>query len=171
MYDNFKDIPQFLGASYGTDVPFDYLAKQLTYFKTNYKLLLDPDFQRDHVWSEDQQSRYIEFCLRGGTSARDIYFNGYGFSAGTGALLELVDGKQRITAVSKFMDNQIKAFGKFLYEYTGKLPPLLSLRFNINELKTRAEVLQWYIDINDGGVVHSQEEIQRVRELLKNELR
>jgi len=35
--------------------------------------------------------------------------------------------------------------------------------------KTRAEVLTWYLQINAGGVVHSDEEIERVKELLKEE--
>jgi len=29
-------------------------------------LNLDPDFQRAHVWTEDKQIAFVEFCLRGG---------------------------------------------------------------------------------------------------------
>jgi hypothetical protein len=39
----------------------------------------------------------------------------------------------------------------------------------VNELKTRREVLQWYLDLNAGGVVHTTKEIERVRELLAKE--
>lgn len=43
------------------------------------------------------------------------------------------------------------------------------LKFNVNDLQTRTEVLRWYIEMNSGGVVHSDEEIERVKELLRQE--
>jgi len=43
------------------------------------------------------------------------------------------------------------------------------LKFNVNDLQTRGEVLQWYIEMNSGGVVHSDEEIKRVKKLLEQE--
>jgi hypothetical protein len=39
----------------------------------------------------------------------------------------------------------------------------------VNDLKTREEVLQWYLDLNSGGVVHTEEELNRVREMLEKE--
>lgn len=43
------------------------------------------------------------------------------------------------------------------------------LRFVVNELATRAEVLQWYIELNTGGTPHADAEIARVRSLLEAE--
>jgi len=43
------------------------------------------------------------------------------------------------------------------------------MKINVNDLQTRAEVLQWYIDFNSGGVVHTAEEIARVKALLEKE--
>jgi hypothetical protein len=43
------------------------------------------------------------------------------------------------------------------------------IKFNINDLQYRREVLQWYLDMNTGGTVHSKEEIQRVKHLLEKE--
>ncbi len=39
--------------------------------------------------------------------------------------------------------------------------------FQVNDLLTREEVLQWYIDLNTGGTDHTDEEINRVKEMLK----
>ena len=33
-------------------------------------LQLNPDFQRGHVWTEDQQVKFLEFILRGGKTGR-----------------------------------------------------------------------------------------------------
>lgn len=37
---------------------------------------------------------------------------------------------------------------------------------DVNCLQTRKDMLQWYIDMNSGGTVHSEEEINRVKKLL-----
>jgi hypothetical protein len=42
-------------------------------------------------------------------------------------------------------------------------------RWHVNDLDTRAEVLQWYLDLNTGGVVHTSAEIKRVQALLAKE--
>lgn len=39
----------------------------------------------------------------------------------------------------------------------------------MNDLDTQAEVLQWYLDINSGGVVHTEAELDKVRWLLEVE--
>ena len=41
--------------------------------------------------------------------------------------------------------------------------------FRINDLKTRKEVLGWYIEMNSGGTPHKKEEIEKVELMLKTE--
>lgn len=36
----------------------------------------------------------------------------------------------------------------------------------INDLQYEKDVLQWYIEMNEGGTPHTKEEIQRVKDLL-----
>lgn len=68
------------------------------------------------------------------------------------------------------MSNEIPAFGNYFADYTDKLRLTdASFRMCINDLKTRAEVLQWYLEMNSGGVVHTDEELNRVRRLLEAE--
>ena len=43
------------------------------------------------------------------------------------------------------------------------------MKINVNDLPTRKNVLQWYIEHNAGGTIHTEEEINRVKELLKKE--
>lgn len=38
---------------------------------------------------------------------------------------------------------------------------------NVNDLKTKREVLQWYVQMNNGGTPHSAEEIERVKKLME----
>lgn len=178
---DFKDIPQFIhGGNYACDVPFDYLQGWLDGQRRDGQIVdLDPDFQRGHVWNDEQRSRFVEFILRGGQSSYDIRWNHPTWSASPRPedkdykprdlpeVLTIVDGLQRLTAVLKFMNNEIPAFGYLRKEYTGWMRHYCRLRMHVNNLQTRADLLQWYIDLNDGGVVHSPAEIRRVRKLLK----
>jgi len=81
-------------------------------------------------------------------------------------VMELVDGKQRFEAARKFMRNEISVFGSLYRDFTDHLPLQVSFSINVNNLKTRAEVLQWYIDLNAGGVAHTDDEISKVRAML-----
>ena len=72
----FKDIPQLTSVgSYQVNMPLYYVSERIKEWQEDeyYGLQLDPDFQRGHVWTENQQIAYIEYLLRGGKSARVIY--------------------------------------------------------------------------------------------------
>lgn len=173
-YTRFADIPQFTRpGGYFINVPWGSVERTLVDFDNGFGVDLDPDFQRGHVWTEPQQIRYVEFVLRGGRSGRDVLFNQSGWnnhSESRGEPCVLVDGKQRLEAVRRFMKDEIPAFGTLRSGYVDTLsmtgPQFV---FTVNDLKTRAEVLQWYLDLNDGGVVHAPEEISRVRQMLTEE--
>lgn len=172
----FTDIKKFTSNSHYTiNVSWDYMENQLEdYAARGYDgmeaLQLNPDFQRGHVWSEPQQIAYVEYKLRGGYFASDIFFNHPGWQSDYKGEFVLVDGLQRLTAARKFMANELKVFGHYFSEYEDRFPwNDVGFIFKINNLKTRKEVLQWYLDLNTGGVVHSSEEINKVKILLEKE--
>lgn len=164
----FRDIPQFISSGkYVVTVSWNYLENWLEEIP---ELNLNPDFQRGHVWTRDKQVKYVEFILRGGQSSKDIYWNHPNWMSDISGELLLVDGKQRLEAVRAFMRDEIKAFKSKFSEYTDRIRTSEHFFiFHINDLKTRAEVLQWYLDLNSGGVVHTEDELNRVRELLAKE--
>lgn len=175
-YTRFADIPQFVPfrGCYQVDVPWDnieqFIDRHSREFGSGFQIC--PDFQRGHVWSVKQKIAYIEFCLRGGASARMLLWNcACWHGGGTSSPLVLVDGLQRLTAVRDFLADEFRVFGSLFSEYTDELD-VMSQRFRvyINTLPDRAAVLRWYLEINSGGVVHTQEELDRVRGLLNAEI-
>lgn len=174
-YTRFRDIPKFTpSGSYAVDYPLDSLTRWITDEERESNLQLCPDFQRGHVWTEAQQIAFIEFLLRGGKTGRDLYFNcpSWHVQVDEGAYDEFVcvDGLQRITAIRRFIRSEIPVFGSYYREYTDILQTSINtMRVHVNDLKSRREVLQWYIDLNAGGTPHSDEEIDRVRCLLDEE--
>jgi len=171
----FRDIPQFTQAgNYEVSVAWQYLKEWINRNADDFnsgvfkgKFEMDPDFQRGHVWSESQQIRYIEFVLQGGHSSKVIYWNHPGWMKSWNGDMVLVDGKQRLSAVLRFLDDEIPAFGSLRSEYSDSMRIVhAEFRMNVNDLKTRAEVLQWYLDLNAGGVVHTSAELNKVRMFL-----
>ena len=164
---SYRDLPKLTQSGNNSfSVPWVSLARTLDEYSTD----VDPDFQRGHVWTRAQQSAYIEFRLSGGMTGREIHLN-YETPLTPEQKTMLVDGKQRVTAVLDFLADKIPVWGLFRSEITDfpRMDPEVSFIFHVNDLKTRADVLQWYIEMNTGGMVHSAEEIARVRGLLNEE--
>lgn len=169
---SFDAIPQFTrDGSYQADFSPQDMLGFIDRQVTEHGLIIDPDFQRGHVWTKAQQVAYIEFFLRGGKTGRVIYLNdpnwmNFRVTTKPGDFV-LVDGKQRIHAWRRFLTNEIKAFGSYFREFTDQIHPMTqTMKINVNNLGTRKQVLQWYVDFNSGGTVHSKQEIERVRELI-----
>lgn len=166
----FENIPRFTRpCSYQVNMPLDYFVKWIKENQEECGLELNPDFQRGHVWTEKQQIAYIEFLLRRGKSGRVIYFNCPTWSHGSrDGWFVCVDGLQRTTAIMRFINNEISAFGCFYKDFEDRLPTEIDVLVNINELQTREEVLKWYIEMNEGGTPHTEEEINRVKAMLNS---
>lgn len=138
-------------------------------------LQLVPDFQRGHVWTQEQQIAFVEFKLSGGQSGDAILFNfPYMRKADTqpGVYKDyvLVDGLQRLTAVNRFLAGTIPVFGKTIGEWEDGLTFVRKeMRWSVyvHELQTKAEVLKWYLQLNSGGTPHAPEELERVAKLLQ----
>lgn len=173
MNATYASIPKFTrGASWQTDIEWKYLPSQIAHWSEDQdglaKVDLDPDFQRAHVWTTDQQIAYVEYVLKGGLSGRDIYFNCVGWMASYKGPFVLVDGKQRLEAVSLFLRNELPIFGGWhRSDFTDRLPVEATFKFHVNNLPTRADVLRWYLEMNTGGTPHTREEIAKVEAMLE----
>lgn len=167
---HYKDIPKFPRAYYSVSMPWDYVEDKIKEWSKDFGLNLDPDFQREHVWTADQRIRYIEYCLQGGEVGKIITFNCPGWMKRQEGVIELIDGKQRIEAVRSFFRDETPAFGYKYSEIEGRFPwGDVMFIWQICSLNTRAEILQLYLNINAGGTPHTDDELNRVRELLKAE--
>lgn len=137
--------------------------------------LVVPDYQRGHVWTDDQCARFVGFLAEGG-EAPSIYVQRWPIE--TGLSDEILDGLQRITAIRRFLDGEVPmelTDGTRVYLrdldaesqrlLVGNAGPSLVLQYVLYE--KRADVLRFYLRINRGGTVHADSEIARVGELLR----
>ena len=133
---------------------------------------LSPDYQRGDVWTDDQASEFVGFLLRTGRSAPlvplifiqrdDKFIDGD----------EVIDGKQRLTSIHRWINNKIPAHvdgRKVWYRDTNAME-----RSGLPHSKvayvdlTRAQRLEFYLLLNAGGTVHTEAEIDKVRDILAN---
>ena len=168
-YARMADIPGYIEGNYLIHVPLRFIDANLETMRGRGTLDLDPDFQRGHVWTDQQRSAFIEHVLRRGQNTI-IRFNCLGWQTGRQSDdTVLVDGKQRLNAALMFNRGELPTFGRLVHEYKDQPPIMARLQFMVNNLETRAEVLEWYLEINRGQVAHTPEELQRVEELLRAE--
>ncbi len=162
----FKEFGIINSISFGFILFVDFINEQIE----NSDLQLNPEFQRGHVWTQNQQEKYIEFILRGGKSGRDFYFN---LNPASNEYV-CVDGLQRIMSFVKFVNGNIKVFGQYFHEFIinkriagGQPLPEYKVNVHINQLEDQKEILGWYIDLNSGGTPHTNDDIERVRNMIR----
>lgn len=135
---------------------------------------LNPDFQRGHVWSLEQQKLFVENMLRRiiDQSGLTLRFNCPSWRENRAVDSDLpdqlvcLDGLQRLSSIRDFISGKFGVCGVQFDEL-----PLAIKRTPINiqifDFQYRKDVLKFYLDINGGGVAHTEIELNRVRELLE----
>ena len=81
-------------------------------------LILDPKYQRRDVWRADKQTAFIESLFMGIVVSPIYVVENLGDNLLDTIKYEVVDGKQRLTSIHKFIDNDLKLIGKNLEYYT-----------------------------------------------------
>jgi len=164
----FMDIPQMTITYYAVNQPWRDLAERFkTWGNIDCEIDFNPEYQRGNVWTKKQKISYIEYILRGGISGKDIFWNCPGWMSDFRGPMELVDGKQRITAVLEFQENKFKVFDHYFHEYTDGLDYVRhQFLFHVNNLEKREDIVQWYLDLNS-GTPHKRKDIQKAELILK----
>lgn len=90
------------------EYPVEVLVqKYLTNLEEDDNELFVPDYQREHTWSPEHQSKFIESVLIG----LPIPYIFVADVAGKEARLEIVDGSQRIRTLAEFIVNKLQLSG------------------------------------------------------------
>ena len=153
------------------DIPLKYFVAKIDEFIREDNLDVNPDFQRGRVWTTKQQELFCEFVLRRGLTPR-LLFNHPGWLTDFSGQMVCVDGLQRITALQLMLSNRLRVFGSWLsaFDDQDKFLRSISIPIGIKMLQSRAEVLQWYLQVNSTGTPHTIDEIDRVKKLLEKEV-
>lgn len=161
------DIYQPLNSS---GAPFYGILRTESMVK-GYPLNISPDYQRGHIWTVEQSSKFIGHMLEGGQVAHIIVNSG---PNGCAPIPEVIDGKQRITACIGWSNNKFPALlydGREIWardldqSSRVRCRNMIGMQYALVRLN-RKQCLELYIKLNRGGTVHTDDEINRVKRLL-----
>jgi len=100
--------------------------------------ILDPDFQRDFVWTTDQQSKLIESCLM------RIPIPVFYVAEMEDGRIVVVDGLQRITTFARYVGNDFRLKGLDSKEIEGKF--FRDLPVNYQERILDTQLIMYILD-------------------------
>lgn len=167
------DIAQFPKAHYEVTVGLFRMDWQVDWHVKDFGLNLNPDYQREHVWTMDQRTAFLEYILQGGEFGTTIVFNHCNWSNPKPTdEYTILDGKQRLQSVLMFLRDEVTVFGAKCRDFEDhkRMNMSFSMRWRILALPYRHQVLRYYLDMNTGGTPHTKEEIERVRSLYEKAL-
>ena len=135
----------------------------------NQRLELRPDFQRNEVWSKAAQVMLIDTIIRG-IPIPKIYIKSIITDGKTYRIV--IDGQQRLTAILKFVKNNLKLKNPYVGEFQDKkfneLPDdvqkgILRYKIDINEIfnPTDEEIRDLYSRVNKYTVQLNKQELRR----------
>ena len=170
----------FPHSHYAVDVDWTYLESHIQR-EEEVGLDLDPEFQRVHRWTDAQRVAYIEHVLSGGETGKTLLFGYVGKNdllpkSGKFRHYSLVDGKQRMETVRRFLRGEFRVFPGLAGRAEGWLWSELdrsisralvtSFRWQLVIVESYEELLRLYLKINRGGTQHTPEEIQKVEDVV-----
>lgn len=129
-----------------------------------------PDYQRGYVWTMTDKQRLLESLFSGRDIGRFIFVK-----QPYPQVDEILDGKQRLHCLWEFYTSQIPYNGVYWHELSTRdrndiecrsvqYADLESTRYS------RADLLHIFLELNAAGVPQTQEHLDKVRDLLNEEL-
>jgi hypothetical protein len=129
------------------------------------------DYQRDHVWNLDDKIALIDSIFN------NIDIGKFVFAQRSlkheGKLYEVIDGKQRLTAICEFVEGRFKYNGYYFAELSGPDKNKITncgISYGCLENPTRRAIFETFIKLNTTGRPMKNEDIDKVKKLL-NELK
>lgn len=144
-------------------------------FIEQFRVDLDPDYQRGYVWTLKQKKEFVGSVLQSCQSIPIFWFNWK--ESQLHGPSEVVDGKQRINAILGWIRGDYEAvcpcgevFHSSDIDEIGRrnLDMMTTLKMHFVQLD-RLGVLRFYLSLNSGGTVHKKKDLTKVQRLIEEE--
>lgn len=134
----------------------------------------NPDYQRGSVWDDGDREKLLDSIFAGREIGRFVFKQlPFTRTNDDGNYYEIVDGKQRMLTLLAFYENRFPYKG---VSYNDLSPQdknwFMDASIGIAEIDqnvTRAEVLEIFLALNEGGKPVAKEVLDHARDLLKEE--
>lgn len=134
----------------------------------------NPDYQRGAVWDDEDRQKLLDSLFNGRDIGRFVFKElPYTRIEKDRCYYEIVDGKQRMLTLLAYFENRFPYKGVYYNDLSSKDKDWLMNASigvaEINQNATRAEVLEVFLTLNEGGKPVAKEILDHARELLKGE--
>jgi len=162
------------------DIRFNYMQRDmiglLSMMFDKYGIDLDPEYQRGNVWTREQKVNLIDSMFKNIDIGKfTIIKRPWGDNPNapmTPKLYEMLDGKQRLTAVYEFFIGKFQYKGKYFHELHPRDRHHIKY-YTINWAETqpltKEQKYRYFLKLNTTGTPVSEEHLNKVRKLLLDE--
>jgi len=137
---------------------------------------MDPDYQRDHVWEPRHKEALIKSIFENIDIGKFVFINRtYESGKATGNFYEVLDGKQRISAILEFYESRFPYCGLY-YKDLCRQDRYHFTNYTVNYCYIDEKCLtdelkyKYFLMLNVGGVPQDEKHIEYVRKLYVNSL-
>lgn len=148
------------------------------YSLLNYHYLFgvdfNPDYQRGSVWDDEDREKLLDSIFAGREIGRFVFKQlPFTRTSDDGNYYEIVDGKQRMLTLLAFYENRFPYKGVFYNDLSAQdknwfMDASIGVA-EIDQSVARAEVLEIFLALNEGGKPVAKEVLDHARELLNEE--
>ena len=128
----------------------------------------DVDYQRGHVWQSGDKIALIDSIFNNVEIGKFVFVQKHESTAGR--YYEIVDGKQRLTAICEFYEDRFTYKGKFFSQLSNKDRWKFlnhSVSYGYLENASKEAIYSTFIKMNTCGKPMATEHIDKVKKLLK----
>jgi len=154
-----------------TDMDLNYTTRSMgDIFSKAYYFGIDfnPDYQRDYVWELKDKVALIDSIYN------NIDIGKFAFikkDYSDDLLYEILDGKQRIRAILDFYEDRFQYQNKYFSDLTiREQDHFENYKITMAEVSdlTEEQILKYFLMLNTGGKVMSEEHLNKIREKLND---
>lgn len=146
------------------------------YFK--FGIDLNPEYQRESVWTEEQKVLLIDSIYKSINIGAFVLVEKKWFNNNDviSEMYEILDGKQRLTAIIDYISSKFKYKGKYYHELSSKSrnefenQPIMigTLKLDRNDFSyNRKKIINQFIRLNECGTTMKKSVIDKAKELIK----
>lgn len=159
----------------GIEIEKSVLNTEVLYMYKEYvkgRINMSPEYQRELVWTEKQKQEYLMALFKSRAEITPVFVQE---RFGEEEHYEVLDGKQRLNAIFDFIEDKIELdgikFSELSAEDTGKF-----LSYDIRYTRILSYdgkipedfKMEYFLEINEKGTKMSEEQIDKVKNMLKN---
>ena len=142
--------------------------------KYSFGLNLDPYYQRGLVWSEEQKVSLIDSIFKEVEIGRFLFID-LGWQGIGKESYEVVDGKQRLSAIFDFIENKFKYKGLYYKDLcksdVRRFNNLSIVWGTLHSSTTKDELLEIFVRLNTHGVAMDKSHLEKVKALMSEGLK